>query len=107
MNNTILTGQLICHSDDEVSAVSAFLPHHIELTLAEPGCISFSVEQSDNPRVWDVSECFQDAPSFELHQARAKASEWGRATAKIKRSYYVSGLDGQVKSSPALGNKVT
>ncbi len=92
MNNIILTGQLICQNDDETAVVTELLPRHLELTLAESGCISFAVEQSDNPWVWDVSESFQDARSFELHQARVKASEWGRATADIKRSYSVSGL---------------
>ncbi|WP_343317376.1 antibiotic biosynthesis monooxygenase [Arthrobacter sp. TMP15] len=92
MNNIILTGQLICQSDHETAVVTEFLPRHLELTLAGSGCISFAVEQSDNPWVWDVSESFQDARSFELHQARVKASDWGRATANIKRSYSVSGL---------------
>lgn len=92
MNNIILTGQLICQSGDETAVVTEFLPRHLDLTLAESGCISFEVEQSDNPWVWDVTESFQDARSFELHHARVKASEWGRATADIKRSYSVSGL---------------
>jgi quinol monooxygenase YgiN len=92
VNNIILTGQLICQGDDEIAVVTEFLPRHVELTRAEPGCISFEVNQTGDPRVWDVSECFQDARSFELHQARVKASQWGRATAGIKRSYSVSGL---------------
>ncbi|MHA7175951.1 putative quinol monooxygenase [Arthrobacter sp. Sr24] len=92
MNNIILTGQLICQDDAETALVKKFLPRHVELTLAESGCISFAVQQSVNPWVWDVSECFEDARSFELHQARVKASEWGHATVAIKRSYSVSGL---------------
>jgi quinol monooxygenase YgiN len=92
VNNIVLTGQLICQGDGEITVVTEFLPRHIELTRAEPGCISFEVRQSDNPSVWDVSECFKDARSFERHQARVKASEWGSATASIKRSYSVSGL---------------
>lgn len=78
MSNIILTGQLICRGDDETATVAEFLPRHIELTLAESRCLSFEVEQSDDPWIWDVSECFQDARSFELHQARVKDSEWGR-----------------------------
>ncbi|PYI64397.1 antibiotic biosynthesis monooxygenase [Arthrobacter livingstonensis] len=72
-----MTGQLICQDDDEFAVVMDFLPRHIELTLAEPGCISFDVEQCRDSWVWDVSECFQDAHSSELHQARVRASEWG------------------------------
>lgn len=92
MSHIILTGHLICRGDDETATVTDLLPRHTELTLAESGCISFEVKQSDDPWIWDVSECFKDARSFELHQARVKDSEWGRATASIKRSYSVSGL---------------
>ena len=92
MKNITLTGQLICGGNDELAAVQELLPRHLELTRAEAGCISFSVEQSDDPWVWTVSERFHDASSFEFHQARVKASDWGRATASIKRSYVVTGL---------------
>ncbi|MHA7306013.1 putative quinol monooxygenase [Arthrobacter sp. TMN-49] len=92
MNNIIVTGQLICQGDDETAVVSEFLPRHIQLTRAEPGCISFDVNPTGDPQVWEVSECFQDAQSFERHQARVKASAWGRATASIKRSYSVAGM---------------
>ena len=92
MKNIFLTGQLICQRDDEIAIVKEFLPRHIELTRAEPDCISFEVNQTVDPLVWDVSECFQDAGSFNLHQARVKSSGWGRATAAIKRNYSVSGL---------------
>lgn len=87
-----LTGQLICRDEEQIAVVAEFLPRHIELTRAEPGCISFEVNQAGDPLVWDVAERFHDADSFHLHQARVKASEWGRATAGIKRNYSVSGL---------------
>ena len=68
------------------------LPQYIELTRAEPECISFEVKRSINPLVWDVAEVFKDAESFSLHQTRVKASNWGRATASLKRDYSVTGL---------------
>ncbi|XBH22783.1 antibiotic biosynthesis monooxygenase [Jonesiaceae bacterium BS-20] len=92
MTTIRLTGQLICKSANEVAIVMEFLPVHIELTRAEPGCISFEVEQGPNPLIWAVAETFQDAESFALHQARVKASKWGRATAGIERNYTVIGL---------------
>lgn len=92
VKNINLTGQLMCQNDDEIAVVTEFLPRHIELTRAEPGCISFEVNPTDNPQVWAVDECFQNADSFALHQTRVKASEWGRETAGIKRSYSVTGL---------------
>lgn len=92
MNAIILTGQLICQGDDEIALVKEFLPLHLELTRAEPGCISFEVAPSGDPNIWDVSECFQDGESFLHHQMRVKASEWGHATADIERNYSISGL---------------
>lgn len=91
VNNVFLTGLLICQSDGETAIVAEFLPRHLELTRAEPGCISFEVSPTGDPLVWDVAECFQNADSFELHQARVRASEWGRARAGIKRRYSVWG----------------
>lgn len=91
MNNIELTGQLICAGEDQLAVVAAHLPRHIELTRAEPGCLSFEVEQTDDPFVWEVSERFEDSGSFERHQMRVKASEWGRATEGMKRNYSVTG----------------
>ncbi|WP_322972785.1 putative quinol monooxygenase [Arthrobacter polaris] len=82
----------LCQSDGEIAIIAEFLPRRIELTRADPGCISFEVKPTGDPRVWDVCECFQDAGSFELHQGRVASSEWGRATAGITRSYSVAGL---------------
>lgn len=90
MNNTVLTGQLICKGEEQLAAVVENLPRHLELTRAEPGCVSFEVMQTLDPMVWDVSERFEDASSFELHQARVRSSEWGHATAGIKRNYVVA-----------------
>lgn len=84
--------RLIRRGEDESAIVVELLPRHIELTRAEEGCVSFAVEQSDNRWVWDVSERFKDARSFDLHQERVQASEWGYATADIKRSYTISGM---------------
>lgn len=92
MENIKLVGQLICRDDTEVALVEKHLARHIELTCAEPGCLAFEVVQTEDPMVWNVAEHFQDADSFYLHQARVRASAWGRATAAIKRSYTVTGL---------------
>lgn len=92
VNNIFLTGQLICHDVDEIAIVVEFLPKHIELTRAELGCVFFEVNQTDDPMVWDVAECFRDAASFELHQSRVQSSDWGRATTGMKRQYSVSGF---------------
>lgn len=92
MTNIHLSGQLLCEDDAEVAHVTEYLPRHLELTRAEPGCISFDVVQTADPRVWNVTECFQDAEAFQAHQRRVKVSEWGRASSGIHRRYSVSGL---------------
>lgn len=92
MNEVHLTGRLICKNNDESELVTQYLPTHIELTNAEPGCISFEVAPSGEPLIWTVEERFVDAEAFTAHQARVVLSEWGRMTADIERDYTVTGL---------------
>lgn len=91
MADVFLTGQLVCRGDDEVAAVAEHLERHLELTRAEPGCVSFEVARTENPLVWQVDEHFCDATAFAAHQKRVTGSEWGRATASIERSYTITG----------------
>lgn len=93
-----LNGTLICQNDNDVSIVERFLPQHVELSRHEPGCLHFEVTQSDDPLVWNVSEQFTDQTSFDAHQARVKASEWGRTTAHMQRDYTITEHNGSSKS---------
>lgn len=88
-----LTGNLLCNSVEDAIVVRDRLPKHIRLTLAEPGCLSFRVWQSDDPLVWHVDEVFIDTSAFRHHQQRTRASAWRTATATIPRSYEITGLD--------------
>lgn len=88
-----LRGVLVCRDQDEAARVTAHLPQHTAETRAEVGCASFEVSPTDDPLVWQVNERFVDGASFAAHQARAAASEWGRATTGIERRYTVEGLD--------------
>ncbi|MCW3767910.1 putative quinol monooxygenase [Paenarthrobacter ureafaciens] len=92
MSNVILTGQLVCMNQEQVAVVVQHLPLHTQLTRAEPGCLSFEVNPTQNPLIWQVDEEFQDAASFRAHQQRVAESEWGRATANIERRYEVKGV---------------
>jgi quinol monooxygenase YgiN len=87
-----LRGHLVCRDADEVALVVQYLDRHIELTRAEPGCVSFHVSATDDHLVWQVLEQFRDAAAFQAHQERVAASEWGRATAGIERRYTIEGL---------------
>jgi quinol monooxygenase YgiN len=92
MSNVILTGQLVCRDQEQVAVVVQHLLLHTQLTRAEPGCLSFEVNPTQNPLIWQVDEKFQDAASFRAHQQRVAESEWGRATANIERRYEVEGV---------------
>ena len=93
MGEIVLSGQLICTSQADVSVVLAHLPRHAELTRQETGCLSFEVRATDDPLVWQVDERFTDARAFAAHQERVASSEWGLATAGIERSYTIEGLE--------------
>lgn len=82
-----LSGKLICTNEQEVAIVRAFLPEHIRLSRAEPGCLGFAVLPTADPLVWQVDESFVDAPAFEAHQSRTKASAWFAATSGIQRAF--------------------
>lgn len=85
-----LSGLLICRDATEARIVSEQLPEHIRLTRAEPGCLSFTVEVTDDPLVWRVDEAFTDQRAFEAHQTRTRGSDWFKATALIRREYQIS-----------------
>lgn len=92
MAHVTLTGFLICRSLEEADRVSHMLPEHIRLTRAEPGCLKFEVLRShSDPCRFAVHERFTDKAAFEAHQARAKDSDWFRATRHIPREYEVAG----------------
>jgi quinol monooxygenase YgiN len=88
-----LTGRLICASDVEAEVVRRYLPEHIRLSRAEPGCLSFNVEATDDPLVWSVDESFVDREAFMAHQSRTQTSAWSSATTAIGREYQVFGLE--------------
>lgn len=92
MTSVHLTGLLRCHDAHEDALVAQHLPHHLALTRAEPGCVSFDVTRGEDPLVWTVAEVFEDAEAFGRHQDRVRDSAWGRATAGIVREYEVTGI---------------
>lgn len=88
--NIVLTGHIDV-PEDRITAVRAALPDHIALTRAEPGCLSFNVDEApDTPGRFHVSERFVDRASFEAHQTRMKTSPWADITAGIPRHYTVT-----------------
>jgi len=87
-----LTGHIDV-APDRLAEIRAALADHIALTRAEPGCLRFEVtESADMAGRFLVSEAFTDAAAFAAHQARAKASAWGRISTGLARDYVVEGL---------------
>lgn len=73
------------------AAIEAALPFHVAATRAEAGCLDFQVAPDPaTPGRYRVEERFTDRAAFEAHQARARASEWGRLSAGIARHYEVT-----------------
>lgn len=84
--NIVITGTLTCTKQD-LEMVSVEAAEHVRLTLAEPGCISFSIDPSeDNPCTFIVRERFVDQAAFDLHTARTRASRWWEKSKHIPRN---------------------
>jgi quinol monooxygenase YgiN len=85
-----LSGFLRCTDMREVETVRRYLPEHLRLTRAEPGCIAFDVSPTENPLVRRVEERFADRAAFEAHRRRTRASTWWAATKCIARDVDMS-----------------
>ncbi|HBC3811847.1 TPA: antibiotic biosynthesis monooxygenase [Vibrio alginolyticus] len=89
MGKVVLSGYIDI-PENELEVVATALENHIELTRNEVGCLIFEVTQSNElPTRFIVYEEFTDKTAFENHQARVKASDWGRVTVNVKRTYRI------------------
>ena len=86
-----VTGYLIAADPSEADLVRQYLPDHIRLSRAEPGCLTFNVVATDDPLIWALDESFTDQAAFGAHQTRTKALIWFEKTAPLKRNFQVSG----------------
>lgn len=86
-----VTGTLACTTADQAETVRRMLPDHIRLSRAEPGCLAFNVDPTDDPLVWRLDETFADQAAFAAHQSRTRASAWFSATADLTRDFSVTG----------------
>ncbi|PLL13205.1 antibiotic biosynthesis monooxygenase [Tabrizicola sp. TH137] len=87
-----LSGRLVCMSEAERAAVLEHRPAHVAATRAEAGCLSFSIDETDDPMIFDVMESFRDRAAFDAHQARTRESAWFAATKGILRDFRVEEL---------------
>lgn len=90
MSKVVVKGTLIVDKS-ELEKIRSALDVHVQLTLAEKGCLIFEVsEDPDRPGRFSVYEEFVDQAAFEQHQARAKKSEWMTVSQNVDRSFEVS-----------------
>ena len=81
-------------TSDRIAEVSKAVVDHINLTRAEPGCISFEVTPC--PEVegrFLVAEVFENRAAFDHHQARTGQSIWAEITAGLPRHYEITELE--------------
>jgi quinol monooxygenase YgiN len=84
-----LRGQLRCMTDDEAAIVRAHVGTHVQLTRAEPGCLSFAIDPTEDPLIFEVMESFRDRAAFDAHQVRTRDSAWFTATRGILRDFRI------------------
>jgi quinol monooxygenase YgiN len=84
-----VTGTLTCATMDEAELVRAHLPEHIGLSRAEPGCLTFNVDPTDDPLVWRLDESFTDKAAFTAHGDRMRSSAWFTVTSGLARNFEV------------------
>lgn len=85
-----LSGTLTCPTPDDLTIIQTYLPDHIALSRAEPGCVTFTAVQSANPMVWQIDETYTDKKAFEAHQTRNRASIWWDKSQSIVRDFQIT-----------------
>ena len=83
-------GTITCAPED-LEMLKTAVQSHINLTIAEPGCIQFSITQDDtDPCTFIVDESFVDRAAFDLHTKRTRASKWWEMTKHIPRNLEIT-----------------
>ena len=83
-----LHGRLICNDTTDLMTTLELLPAHVAASRAEPGCLLFRIEQSDDPMIWSLFEIFSDGAAFAAHRSRSAASLWGRRSRQMGRDFH-------------------
>lgn len=89
MPKIILQGFIIIPKED-CDLILAKLQNHINLTLAEEGCIKFEIKPdvaSDANGKYCVYEEFINMGTFKYHQETVKNSAWGQISKNVERHY--------------------
>lgn len=91
MANYVVKGTITCEPED-LEMFRDAVGQHEALTIAEAGCLEFSITQSSQGSCeFQVRERFVDQAAFDAHTARTRASEWWGLTKHIPRQLNHSG----------------
>ena len=85
-----LAGTITCPTPNELKIVETYLPGHIALSRAEPGCITFNAVQTADPMVWQIDETYTNKAAFEAHQTRNRASIWWEKSQGLVRDFKIT-----------------
>ncbi len=89
----ILTGYVIIPEED-LSAFQEAIVEHVRLTLAEPGCLNFTITPDAKDRCkFSIYEEFIDQAAFDHHQTRTARSDWAKITTNMQRFYSLMETD--------------
>ncbi len=90
MAKIVLCGYVIVPNSELNETVRSAMAEHIHLTLAEPGCLDFTLTpDKTNPNRFSLYEEFIDRAAFDFHQARTKKSAWHYASKNIERHFSI------------------
>ncbi|MDN3556863.1 putative quinol monooxygenase [Halomonas maura] len=93
MSKVVLEGYIVV-PDNDLAAVTAELPTHIQHSRKEDGCLQFEVtQQPEAQNIFNVYEEFVDRHAFEAHQLRVSTSAWGNIAANVERHYSVTEIE--------------
>ena len=91
MANYVINGTITC-APEELDMFLGAVGEHEALTRSEPGCIEFSITQSNAGSCeFLVAERFVDKAAFDAHSNRTRASAWWGKTKHIPRELEYSG----------------
>lgn len=85
-----LTGTVTCKTPDDRRVIETYIPDHIRLSRAEPGCLTFDVVQTADPMIWHLDETYTDQAAFDAHQTRNRASIWWQLSQNFVRDFKIS-----------------
>lgn len=89
MSKVVLCGYVIVPAL-ELDMLKTAMKEHIRLTLAEPGCVEFTLTEDKTDHCkYSLYEEFVDRDAFDFHQKRTRESKWHTVSRNIERHFSI------------------